>query len=281
MYATPDNNAFDDACDAQALAPAPSLPPPRAADDPVSAGVALADETGTLHGFLAKWRHEYERDPEGTAEPGFCRHCGKHLSDIDEERVIRVAGMMLPNVCCQPCSDAGKARLAAKAIEDRTLALSGVIPTEFLTWDEKRGNKDALARALGKFSVENRQGLIIHGNSGTCKTRIMWELVKLVATHQSAPSWHVLDAFEASTTGIPKEAYKVAFLFIDDLGNEPKSQKFETALLHLFRRRFDWHAPVTITTQLSGEDFKNQFFKGTAAVAILRRLKERCASIPT
>lgn len=224
----------------------------------------------------------HELDPEGYFKPGVCRHCGTGLGTALADRVMPMGVLgYLPNVCCPECSQKGKERIAAEAEGEQAKAFSGVVPAEFCTWDANKGNGAALAAAIGKFSFTTRRGMVIHGISGSCKTRIVWELVKRIVEQPQPFSWLVLDSFDAATAGFQVEAAKVDFLFIDDLGNEPTSTKFETALLRLIRKRCDWHKPIFITTQLTGLQFKARFFQGSAGEAIMRRLNERTDKINT
>lgn len=256
----------------------PALPPPGQPthrDEPISISAALA--APSLAEYIAAAARDYPSTPLG-----ICQHCGSSLGDKPEDKVIPIGAFgFLPNVCCQACSDKGKKRLAEEEAKERARAFGAFVPAEFVWWDEKRGNNAALAAARGKFNPATRRGLILHGGSGSCKTRIMWELVKSIAQLPNPPTWAWLDSYDAATTGFPADASKAEFLFLDDLGNEPTSTKFETALLRILRRRNDWHQPIFISTQLTGEQFKSRFFQGPAAVAILRRLSERTDKIAT
>jgi hypothetical protein len=254
---------------------------PRTRAEPVNLMHAAAssltvDEAAT--GYARIW----QADPEEWFQPGVCRHCQTPLGSTQDDLVMSLGSFgWLPNVCCPNCAETGKARLADEDQKARANALSGVIPAEFAYWNQSLGNNEAKAKALGAFKPELRRGMILHGTTGGCKTRIMWELVKLVVALPDAQSWYWLDAFDAATKGIPVEAERAQFLFIDDLGNEPTSTKYETAMLRLIRKRNDWHRPIFITTQLTGIVFKRRFFEGAAAEAILRRLTERTDRIST
>lgn len=229
-------------------------------------------------GFIAVFTAE----PEQYFEPGVCRHCGVSLGATLEDKVMPLGAFgFLPNVCCQACSDAGKARLAAEEQKARAANYAGLIPAEFVYWNEKMGNNSARAKVFGSFNPDTRRGLILHGSSGSCKTRLLWEIAKHLVDLPNPVSWLFVDAYDAATVGFPAEAAKVDFLFLDDLGNEPTSTKYETALLRLIRKRCDWHKPIFISTQLTGIAFKKRFFEGAAADAILRRLSERTDKIPT
>lgn len=240
--------------------------------EPISIGDALGAPV-SLADYLAAHDAEYRADTEGVCELGKCRHCGTALAG----RVIPMGLLgFLPNVCCDACADRGKAEIEGRERRAADARLAPVIPAEFLHWDGRRGNSALLAEVNGQFSFSSRMGLVLHGPSGRCKTRVLWQLVRRIAEQPDGLSWFVLDAFEAATTGIPKDAERADFLMLDDLGNEPTNGKWESALLHLCRRRCDWHRPIFITTQLTGAQFQARYFNGPAAAAILRRLRERC-----
>lgn len=249
--------------------------------EPTSLLIAASQEMtaeAAASGFLRLW----QSDRDQWFQPGACRHCGASLGTTEADMVIPLGAFgFLPNICCQTCSDAGKARVEEEDRKARAGALSGVIPAEFSWWDDRRGNNEARARVMGAFNPEGRRGMILHGTSGTCKTRLLWELAKKVVELSTAPSWLFLDAYDAATAGFPAEAARVDFLFLDDLGNEPTTTKYETALLRLIRKRNDWHKPIFLSTQLTGVVFKKRFFEGAAAEAILRRLNERTDKITT
>lgn len=251
--------------------------------DPKPIAEVLDSALGEL---LAEWRSEYAKDAENTSQPGFCRHCGVSLGDRPEDLTIPMGRLgHLPNVCCVSCSEAGKERLKREDQLAREQMLAHIVPTEFMHWDEKLGNNEALSRALGKFSMTAKKGVVLHGSTGSCKTRIAWELVKRIAMQPETITWTWMDAFEASQQkGIGREAYNSTWLIIDDLGNEQKKgweTKWETELLHLIRKRCEWHRPIIITTQLTPTAFKQRFFNGVAADAIMRRFRERTESVAT
>lgn len=248
--------------------------------EPVQVTETIPPET--VEQYIARVEAESVRFPDGFFPLGICRHCGASLGSAPEDKVIPIGCFgYLPNVCCQPCSDKGRARLALEDAQARAAMYSSKVPAEFVFWDDEKGNKRALAAVLGKFSFSSRRGLILFGPSGTCKTRLLWEIVKRVVDQPDNFTWLFMDSYDAAVKGVPEEAAFVQFLFLDDLGNEPTSTKFETALLRLIKRRNDWHKPTFITTQLTGAQFKGRFFQGPAAVAIMRRLRERSDQIAT
>ena len=238
--------------------------------------------------FIAGWEAEYRRSPEGTAKLGVCRHCGISLGDGEDAKVIPLGAFgYLPNICCHACSESGKDKIKSEQSEHVERAFDGIIPTEFRDWNTEIGNNAARAEVYRTFGFATRKGLLIHGTTGSCKTRLAWQIVRLIVEEnmrragESQYSWLWCDAYEMSVKGIPHEAERVHFLFIDDLGNEPTGTRHETALLHLLRKRCDWQRPTIITTQLTGAHFKARFFEGAAGEAILRRLMQSMTTIKT
>jgi len=238
--------------------------------------------------FIRRWEAERRKSPDGTAQLGVCRHCGAHLGDDDDAKVIPLGVFgFLPNICCQRCSEDGKERIRQEQDLIAGSRLEGIIPTEFRDWNPQLGNNAARIELNRTFSFTSRKGLLIHGTTGSCKTRLAWQIVRLIVEEnmrragESQYTWLWLDSYEMATKGIPADAERVHFLFIDDLGNEPTSTKHETGLLHLLRKRCDWQRATIITTQLTGAHFKSRFFEGAAGEAILRRLMQSTVTIKT
>ena len=249
----------------------------RVCEAPIPFGSVMA-QTG--HALEAYWRSEWARDPVNTLEPGKCKFCG---CQIEEPLIVGSDLIQFPVVACDPCIKKRWDEMENEAWLKSEKAFHAVIPIEFSYWDNSKGNNDALQKALLLFAPANRKGMVLHGLTGTCKTRILWQLVKRVIEQPEALSWLMLDGYEIATsaTPFPKEAFFCDYLFIDDLGNGPSSVKFVTSLLHLIRRRCDWHRPIIVTTQLTGEAFKARFFNDPAASAIIRRFRERTENLQT
>lgn len=256
--------------------------------EPKLIGEVLSEGPKTLAQYIAETNDKVRRDPENWFPLGVCKHCNTNLGPNDDDKAFQVLpGTFLPLVCCRACSDKAKDQWEVEAKEARESRFRGIIPTEFVTWDDSVGNNKAKALAFRSFSFTSRKGLVIHGDSGSCKTRIAWQIVRLIVEENEKAgadrqfTWLFCDAFELATKGIPAEADRVDFLFIDDLGNEPTTTKFETSLLHLIRKRCDWHRPIFITTQQTARTMKERYFSGTAASAIIRRFRDRTIPVDT
>lgn len=242
--------------------------------EPVKLADALNGGAATEAEFLAAWTKAFQRDPEMHHEPGVCRYCSQ---PVPKPWVVTKGPLMLPITVCEPCVEAGQERHKREQLEAQSRRYSSWVPPEFaLPWDAKLGNAPLRAKVMA-YAIDMNRNLLIHGDSGYCKTRCVWELLKHLSETVQGFEFHWLDAFEIQTKGIPAEALKSRYLVLDDLGNESLDRKTETALLNLFKKRLEWHKPMFITTQLNGQAFRDRFFPTAkhTATAILRRLKER------
>lgn len=221
--------------------------------------------------FIDRWTSEYERDPDNTARPGCCVDCSASLTVPD--MTLGGPGFWMANIRCEPCKTKRIAEIKADDTSRRLDWLASRVPPEFCAWDEMRGNSGLLARARGKFDLRKRRGLILHGPSGTCKTRVAWQLIADALLSGLNFSWHWLDASDIESA--PADATQATLLVIDDLGAETKSGRGESNLLRIIRKRCDWHRPTVITTQLTGKEFGARCFAGHIGQAVLRRLMER------
>jgi DNA replication protein DnaC len=229
--------------------------------------------------FIARWETELTRDPSNTHRLGVCHRCETPLGETADDKIIPLGVLgFFPNICCPACSAAGKQALIDADQLARESAFDGVIPLAFRKWDEAKGTPGLRDRVLKQFSFTERRGMVIHGPTRSGKTHLAWWLMRhILEAGAKMPHPYtclVCDSYELATKGIPPEAQRMDFLVIDDLGNEPKSTKFESGLLHLLSKRLDWKRPTIITTQLCGVSFKQQFFSGATGSAILGRFRE-------
>lgn len=243
----------------------------QAGSEPLSVVEAL-----TQANILAsEWEGKHHAEPSLYHDPSRCCDCG---CAMPKPYVIMAGPMPLVILRCDPCI---RKRIDEESVKnDRTFEehFGALCPPEFNhPWDCSKGNNLLKAEVLKRFSYSTRKGLLIYGASGSCKTRVVWELIKYLYKTSTDASfkWLMTDAFEIATNGIPKEAYYTPLLIIDDLGNEPLGPKNEKHLLYLIRQRCDWHKPIIVTTQLDGESFKKSFFSSHTGEAALRRFRER------
>ena len=238
--------------------------------------------------FIAKWEAEKACDPDNTHTLAVCRICKSSLGTTEDDKVMAIGDQFfLPNTCCAACAVAGKKTWEDKDKVARDQAFAGIIPICFRTWDDAKGKNALRDRVLKLFSitilkdfrVSPPKGIVLHGPTGSGKTHLLWWLVRQVDVQ--GLTFLVCDSHEMATKGIPAEAEHTDVLCIDDLGNEPKTTKYESGLLHLLRKRLNWKRPTIITTQLTGAAFREQFFAGVSAEAVLRRLRDGSHMIDT
>ena len=119
--------------------------------------------------------------------------------------------------------------------------------------------------------------MMIHGLSGSCKTRAAWALNKKL----SEEGFQVV--FIASID-LPDENVKdmihAQVLIIDDLGNDKMQSNKEATVLKIIRHRCDWHRPTIVTSQFTGDKLQERFSDGNTAKAVIRRLREYCEDVP-
>lgn len=247
----------------------------RSPAEPVSLAGALNDSTETPESFLAQWEANHAAFPDQFHKPGVCRYCA---GPMPAPHVIQREILLFPITVCEPCVVKGLAEHADQRNEEMRSRHAAWCPPEFnQQWDAAKGNAHVHAEVM-KYAFDLRRNLLIHGPTGHCKTRVVWTLLKNMADADAlGRGFLFIDAYELSTKPIPAEAYQTGILVLDDIGNDARSSKYEVALLHLLKKRLEWHKPVFITTQLDGKAFVDRFFPSAehTARAILRRLKER------
>jgi len=230
----------------------------------------------TIDAAVAQWQRGFDKSPEQYHEPGKCRYCG---GPNESPLLYRsdTGAITIPFTACESCISIKREEYEREKEALARIGLARFCPPDFAEpWNARLGNEELRAAAFKAFSLSTNRGLILHGGSGRCKTRVAWEIIKDVEARPPYAGfmWRFYDAFELSTKGIPTEAYSAQLITIDDLGNEPTGTKWETGLLYLLRKRCDYHRVTNITTNLSGAQMAARFFGGAAGAAILRRLAQ-------
>jgi len=249
----------------------------RVCEEPMPFGEVMR----TAEAELADWQAQFASNPQRYRQPGVCcavlpdgRKCE---AAIPPPWVIKCGSIMFPVVHCPECTRSYFEREARGDQLALEAELAWLVPPDFVGWDNSKGNGKLRSAALKTLESNPGKGIVIHGETGTCKTRVMWEMVKFLVARGEKFLWR--DAAELEAGGIDKECYFVRHLFIDDLGNEGKKPSFQPALLGLIRKRCDWHRPIYLSTQLDGAGFKKRFFESHAGQAVLRRLRDHSVMI--
>jgi hypothetical protein len=214
-------------------------------------------------------------DPKKATHPfdGLCKICGATLPEPLWREIIGCRGWYPVN-CCYACYENSKGD-AELRIRQRS-QWERICPPEFRKdWDSRLGN-EPLLRAVRAFDPKLRRGMLIHGASGSCKTRAAWLLVRQLMER----GFEV--AFVASID-LPDENLKdmmhAPILVIDDLGNDKMQASREAVLLKVLRNRVEWHRPTIVTTQFTGASLEERFSDAHTAKAVIRRLREYCDGV--
>jgi hypothetical protein len=215
-------------------------------------------------------------DPATSEHPtkGTCKMCDRalplpHWRNMDQQAMDGrwLFRGWLPINCCDECAAKSGSEFETRGEAD----WQSRCPIDFKApWKPDLGDDEARRRVLS-WEAARGKGLVIRGPSGVGKSRLAWLLARRVAINGAVWMW--LDSLDYVDI-VPKEAEKVAVLFLDDLGNEPLGQQAETRLLRLIKTRCENHRPMIITTQHTGETLAKRFREGATAQAIIRRLRE-------
>lgn len=199
---------------------------------------------------------------------GKCMSCGCKLPDP----LFVAFADGFPSIAVTTCDHC----LAKMRVQDERRQLAYWLdntPPEFQKpWDRTIGNNELLSRVLA-YDMQSRRGLMISGESGRCKTRVCYQLLRrLTLMHVN---WRMIRASAAIEAKIPDGAITAELLVLDDLGNELSGPGVDRMLLKLIQSRCDANKPTIVTSQFTGETFL-QRYPSEAAMAIIRRLGEFC-----
>ncbi len=212
-------------------------------------------------------------DPSKHPYDGLCRQCGADL-DVKWIQLERCEGWFPVNIHTH-CLPAYYATIGTAA--QQAEAWQRICPPDFrIPWDVKNGNSKLLNRVRA-FDPKLRKGMLIHGKSGSGKTRVAWQLVRqLLETGYSVTFVASIDLPDDPI----KEMMHAPILIIDDFGNDRMQASKEAVVLKILRSRTDWHRPTIITTQFTGASLEQRFSDGHTAKAVIRRLREFCEDVP-
>ncbi len=131
------------------------------------------------------------------------------------------------------------------------------------------------------------QGILIHGRTGSGKSRTLWQLAKRLITHDQR-SVQILEdrAFgrliERSFAGsnnaehdkLIRQFQNCSVLMIDDIGKAKMTERVESDLFDIIDHRYADGKPMCFTTQFTGDPLISRFGCKETGEAIVRRIKE-------
>jgi DNA replication protein DnaC len=227
-----------------------------------------------------------EGEPENTSPKKMvqCRGCGRefpekiiYLFESDNPRTVTV---------CEECADKRDTRL------DEWLA---ICPYEFRLAKTEGGptslsrmDKDVpLWRKVLDWKFPTHRGLIIRGQSGRCKTRCMWRLIRRVFEERHKIIALTAGQFERqcrdaagnyTLTSWFNKIASVDVLFLDDIGKANWSANTEANIFDLIDERTREGRPILATLNDSAEELASRLSPGRG-VPLVRRLCDYCETL--
>lgn len=224
-----------------------------------------------------------------------CKECGVVVQDFVQECIAPSFNIWYPYFpVCSPCLEKLENDTEQELEPNIGLKLesdfSQMCPPEMMETDASRLNQKVLQRAMGEKL--DRKGILLHGQTGTGKTRIMWLLVRelIVARGKSVRVYNSADLKEKMIESYrnkhsQQEMLSILLscdiLCIDDLGKEKMTDAWKELLFNVIDKRTLYHRPMIITTNYVGKSFSELFTDKNMADPVIRRLREFFVDIPT
>ncbi len=134
------------------------------------------------------------------------------------------------------------------------------------------------------------QGLLIHGATGSGKTRVLWQLIKrlivddgcTVKAYRATELARAIETSYRQPTGhdtFIQSLIQAEIFMLDDLGKFKWTERVEADLFDIIDGRTANDKPILVTTQYVGETLAKRFLDPETASATIRRLREYCECI--
>lgn len=149
----------------------------------------------------------------------------------------------------------------------------------------------AAASNVLRWKVTLDKGVLLHGNTGSGKTRTVYLLLKDIlmtlgiyptikkcAMLRSEIIAAAMDS-EAARQALLSKLVNCKLLYLDDLGQMAKSDPCEEFMFNLVEERTNLGLPIIATTQHTGDSFAKNFNQPLRGAAIIRRLGEACYKV--
>jgi DNA replication protein DnaC len=219
-----------------------------------------------------------------------CRRCSVSFTCL----ALEVGENIWPvTFYCDPCFNIARAEFDYAEREQYRLKRARAWEDDvgrdaFTDTDPARLDARLMARVMA-WNV-GPKGLLLHGPSGRGKSRLMYLLARrtyvddaipVLVTRATAAARKVSDFnnFVGSTEAYIRQLIGCAVLFIDDLGKETQSERWESALVEIFDARNAARRPCVITTNYVGDKLAERYRDRQNGDAVVRRLREFCTPI--
>jgi Cdc6-like AAA superfamily ATPase len=226
------------------------------------------------------------------SEVAQCRVCGRELERVEPLRIGSRCSRIRPSLC----SECELSMTKEGAKNPRSKRWEELCPVGY-----RNTSLEYLRRQLRAGGYETGwlsellewqygwQGLVICGDTGTGKTRLMWQLLRrLINDEQREVIVFNAVKFRAEVQAVAREGRshawakrmsRVEVLYWDDLGQVHWTGAASEMFLHLIEERTSAQKPILATTQYSGEEIDQQFERREMGQAVRRRLNEFCRVI--
>ena len=142
-----------------------------------------------------------------------------------------------------------------------------------------------ISKAMDWKPTDNKCGLILHGETGTCKSRTAWLVFnKMWKENYPKPAMFlqmrkferiIENSFENRDHGNSIDSLiKLPLLVLDDLGKERLTARMETDLFSIIDERTSNLMPTIITTNYTGSTLMDRFNNKETGTAFVRRLRD-------
>ena len=130
------------------------------------------------------------------------------------------------------------------------------------------------------------KGVLIHGRTGSGKSRTMWQLAKRLITYdqrsvivmEDRAFGRLIERSYNEDNGehdrLIRRFQNCSVLMIDDLGKSKMTERVESDLFDIIDHRYAEGKPMCFTTQFTGESLKARFGCKETGEAIVRRITE-------
>ena len=231
-----------------------------------------------------------------TTSTADCGMCGKPFPS----KRMNFLGLTLTFRVCHECSERIEARKAAEAEERRILAEQRRQQAREADWLEFCPKEFRLTSEGGKTELaklELRQpklkdlllwkgprGLIIRGPTGSCKTRSVWRLIRVLYLLGKEVKFFTAAQFDRecrdaggdfTLTKWFKALVNCDVLVLDDLGKQAWTPATEATWFDVTDQRTREDKPIIVTTNDTGETLSQRMAPERAEPTI-RRLRDYC-----
>ena len=219
------------------------------------------------------------------------------VGDLWDEKTINCkrCGCSFKTVLGQYCDDCLEIEIAEyeskkrqEYVEKMRRKFKAICPPFFADTDPARIPQKALQKVLAWKDDKSGRGLLLHGKTGSCKTRALLLLLQQLTEKGKNPKFVTAVALkrELAASWETRTHEKVVndychahLLALDDLGKENASQGYAADLFEILRFRRDHLKPTFVTTNYVGETLAERLGDPDFAEPLVKTLRDSCQAI--